>query len=83
MESKGISEDEREDKESEASVLSRDGTVLVKGVLGPEGRKHASKVAKQQKILDRKAAAAYRMNGCLAVAFFANTAVSMYVGIKV
>ena len=58
--------------------LSRDGTILVREVLGPEGRKNASKVAKQKKILDRKAIADFRKNVFLAVAFLINTAVRTF-----
>ena len=63
--------------------LAVDGTTVVRDVLGPEGRKNQSKVAKQKKILDQKAAAELRKNTCLLISFFINTAVSMYVGIKV
>jgi ABC-type multidrug transport system fused ATPase/permease subunit len=65
------------------SPLSRDGTPLIRGVLGPDGRKNASKVAKQKAIIDRKAHAELRKNLCLAAVFAVNTVVSMYIGIKV
>ena len=72
-----------ESKEQSDTHISQDGEVLVRGVLGPEGRKNLSKVAKQKKVLDRKAKANLRKNLCLAAAFFVNTVVSMYIGIKV
>ena len=69
--------------ETKEQPVSRDGTVLFRDVLGIEGRKNASKVAKQKILLDVKAKREFRKNCLLALAFFINTAVSMFVGIKV
>jgi ABC-type multidrug transport system fused ATPase/permease subunit len=80
LDQNSMSEKNGEEKEK---FVSLDGEELVRGVLGVEGRKNASKVAKQKLVLDQKSAATFRKNMCLVFAFFANTAVSMYIGIKV
>ena len=65
------------------SNLSRDGLPLIKNVLGPEGRRNASRVAKQKKIIDSKQRADFRKNLCLALIFAFHMACSIYIGIKV
>ena len=72
-----------ESKLTATAPLSRDGTPLIRDVLGPDGRKNASKVAKQKTLIDRKSHAEFRKNLCLAAVFAINTIVSMYIGIKV
>ena len=65
------------------SDLSRDGLPLIKNVLGPEGRRKTSRVAKQKKIIDSKQRADFRKNLCLALIFAFHMACSIYIGIKV